>query len=106
MTKAFETTDEGKSKLLATIHPEDQTVRPQCVYFKTCERYFRLLKEFKKITGIGALLNTSLNLHEKPIIYKPIDIVNEFFLLDKNLLEYIYVKDTLYILKKKNKKNL
>ena len=103
MTKAFETTSEGKSKLLATVHPEDQTVRPQCVYPKTCETYFKLLKEFKKITGIGALLNTSLNLHEKPIIYKPIDIVNEFFLLDKNLLEYIYVNDSLYVLKKKDK---
>ena len=102
MTKAFNTTNEGKIKLSATIHPEDETVRPQQVYPKTCKRYFKLLKEFKKITGIGALLNTSLNLHEKPIIYKPIDIINEFILLDKNYLEYIYIEDTLYELKKFN----
>ena len=100
MTKAFETTDEGKSKLLATIHPEDQTVRPQCVYFKTCERYFKLLKEFKKITGIGALLNTSLNLHEKPIIYKPIDIVNEFFVRQKFIRIYLCKRHIIYKKKK------
>ena len=79
MTKAFETTSEGKSKLLATVHPEDQTVRPQCVYSKTCKKYFKLLKEFKKITGIGALLNTSLNLHEKPIIINRLILLMNFF---------------------------
>ena len=49
------------------------------------------------------LLNTSLNLYEKPIIDKPIDIINEFF-DDKGFLEYIYVHDSICL--KKIKINL
>ncbi len=101
MTIAFETTRRGQQHLKAAIHPEDLTVRPQMVNRETNLSYYNLIKEFKKITGIGAVLNTSLNLHEKPIISKPIDIINEFFKLEKNYLRYIYIKDTLYILKKK-----
>ncbi len=99
MTIAFETTKKGQNHLKAAIHPEDLTVRPQMVKRETNLVYYNLIKEFKKLSGIGAVLNTSLNLHEKPIISKPIDIVNEFFKLGKNYLKYIYIKDTLYILK-------
>ena len=49
MTKAFETTKEGKLKLLATVHPEDlKQLGPQYVNSKTCKKYFNLLQEFKK----------------------------------------------------------
>tara|TARA_B100001123_G_C15342362_1_gene1035547 strand:- start:6957 stop:8768 length:1812 start_codon:yes stop_codon:yes gene_type:complete len=101
MTIAFDTTKKGQSHLKAAIHPEDLTVRPQMVRHKINPSYYNLIKEFKKITGIGAVLNTSLNLHEKPIVSKPVDIINEFLKLGKNYLKYIYIKDTLYILKTK-----
>ncbi|RZK22344.1 MAG: hypothetical protein EOO43_09730 [Flavobacterium sp.] len=44
------------------IHPYDRTVRPQIVTQKHNASYWNLINEFKKITGIGGILNTSLNL--------------------------------------------
>ncbi len=100
MTTAFDTTPLGKKHLRAAIHPEDFSSRPQIVDKKINRKYYNLIKEFKKISGVGAVLNTSLNVHEKPIISKPIDIINEFLILGKNYLNYIYINDTLYCLKK------
>jgi carbamoyltransferase len=100
MTIAFDTTPLGKKHLKAAIHPEDFTSRPQIVDKKINPKYHNLIKEFKKISGVGAVLNTSLNVHEKPIISKPIDIINEFLSSRANFLNYIYVDDSLYCLKK------
>ena len=55
-----------------------------------------LLKNFKKLTGIGGLLNTSLNIHDKPIIHNPSDILNEIINNDLNKIKYLFIDDTLY----------
>lgn len=68
MTVASETTKEGRKKLAAAIHPADLTARPQIVTRESNERYYRLISAFKDITGVGGLLNTSLNLHGYPIV--------------------------------------
>lgn len=99
MTIAFDSTLLAKDKLKAAIHPEDFTLRPQIVRKKISPKYFNLIKEFKKISGIGSLLNTSLNIHEKPIVSKPIDILNEFIKDKKIFIKHIYIEDTLYSLK-------
>ncbi len=101
MTLSFDTTDIAKKNLIAAIHPKDSTIRPQKVSKKTCQRYYSLIKAFKKHTGIGAVLNTSLNIHEKPIIMDPIDIVKDFIITKKILIDNIYVHNTLFTLKKK-----
>lgn len=33
---------------------------------------YNILKEYKKLSKVGVLLNTSFNLHEEPIIDSPI----------------------------------
>ena len=38
--------------------------------------YHELISEFEKITGVGALLNTSFNLHGEPIVESPLDALN------------------------------
>ena len=58
----------------AAVHPYDYTIRPQLVDKKTCKNYYKLISEFK-ITQVGGLLNTSLNMHEYPIINEPNDII-------------------------------
>lgn len=68
MSVACETTKLGKQNLKAAIHPADKTARPQLVTKETNEEYYELIKAFKNITGVGALLNTSLNLHGYPIV--------------------------------------
>ena len=62
------TTDEGKKNLKAGLHPSDLTARPNIITNDSNQKYHDLIKEYEKITGTGALLNTSLNLHGYPIV--------------------------------------
>ena len=96
MTVCFDSTPLGKKHFKAAIHPYDYTIRPQRVSKLTCAKYYQLLRQFKKLTGIGGLLNTSLNIHDKPIIHKPTDILKEILKDDLNKVKYLYVEDTLY----------
>ena len=96
MTTCYDTTEIGRTHLKAAIHPYDFTVRPQIVTKKTCPVYYKLIEEFYKKTGIGGLLNTSLNIHDKPIVCQPLDIVNEILINNNKAINYIYVQDTLY----------
>ena len=61
----------------AVIHV-DGSVRPQVVKKKYNKNYYKLLKEFKKITGHGVLLNTSFNIQGEPIVNTPSDAYNCF----------------------------
>lgn len=78
MIITFNSTKEGKDKLRAATHQYDHTLRPQIVFQKWNPRYYKLIKEFKSITGIGAILNTSFNLHGYPIVYTPEDALYVF----------------------------
>ena len=78
MTIAFNTTDLAKRDLKAAIHPKDKTIRPQVLEKEHNPEYYDLIKEFEKITGIGGLLNTSLNLHGEPVVCSPVDAVHTF----------------------------
>jgi carbamoyltransferase len=71
MTMAYRARPEGLEHLAAVIGP-DGTCRPQMVGPGT-GRYRRLLEEFHKLSGIGAVLNTSFNLHGEPIVATPKD---------------------------------
>lgn len=70
MIEAFDTTEEGAKYLQAAIHPFDRTIRPQIVH-PSNGPYHAILSAFKAKTGVGALLNTSLNLHGSPIVGSP-----------------------------------
>jgi carbamoyltransferase len=92
MTMGFDTTSLGKKKLNAACHPFDKTARPQLVSKRYNSKYYDLIKEFKKITGLGAILNTSFNLHGEPIVYSPKDAIRTF----KNSgLEYLNIDNLL-----------
>ena len=66
MAITFDTTLLARRHLAAAIHPRDFTARPQAVSMLTNSPYHRLITEFKHLTGISALLNTSFNLHGEP----------------------------------------
>ena len=92
MTMSFDTSMLAKKNLGAACHPFDKTARPQLVSKKYNPRYYELISEFKKITGIGAILNTSFNLHGEPIVYSPVDAIRTF----KNSgLEYLNIDNFL-----------
>lgn len=65
-------------EIAATAHV-DNTVRPQTVSKKTNPRFWNLINEFKKLSGIPALLNTSFNLSGEPIVCSPSDAISTFF---------------------------
>jgi carbamoyltransferase len=52
----------------AACHPSDRTARAQILLKKDNEGFYDLLESFEKLTGRGALLNTSFNLHGHPIV--------------------------------------
>ena len=90
MTLCAETTNIGIKNLKAAIHPYDYTCRPQIVFKETNPKYYELISHFGKITGVYALLNTSLNHHGKPIVSDFKDALDVF---DKSDLDGIILGD-------------
>ncbi|MCL5004235.1 MAG: hypothetical protein M1352_03105 [Patescibacteria group bacterium] len=78
MILSFETTALGRKYLKAAIHPHDFTARPQIVTAEMNPKYHSLISEFKKLTDIGAVLNTSFNLHGYPIVLGPQEALRVF----------------------------
>ena len=77
MILSFDTT-EKRNEMSAAIHPYDLTCRPQTVTSEYNPGYEKVLKSFEAKTGIGAILNTSFNLHGNPIVWSP-DIAIDTF---------------------------
>lgn len=67
MVEAFDTKPETVDEIIATIHPADRTTRPMTVNDWN-PGWQAIVREFKKITGVGAILNTSFNLHGYPLV--------------------------------------
>jgi len=101
MTMAFDSTEKARKDLAAAMHPHDMTIRPQIVEQAYCPRYYRIIKEFERLTGVGAILNTSLNIHGKPIVWKPVDAVEEVLSHELVNLEYVVFEDVLLEKKKR-----
>jgi carbamoyltransferase len=78
MAVTFQTTPRAEKELVAAIHPYDKTSRPQIVKKKINKDYYEIISEFKKITGIGGILNTSFNLHGEPNVESPADAIKTF----------------------------
>lgn len=57
----------------------DGTARPQTVSKEVNPKFWELINEFKKLTGIPVLLNTSFNLSDEPIVCKPEEAINTFY---------------------------
>lgn len=91
MIMTFDTKKEA-DEIRGGIHPYDRTVRPQLVTQKHNPSYWNLIDEFKKITGIGGILNTSLNLHGLPLVHTPEDA---FHVLENSNLKYLAIENYL-----------
>ncbi len=61
----------------AVVHV-DGTARAQTVSKKTNPRYYKLIEEFEKITGVPVVLNTSFNDREEPLVNKPEEAIRFF----------------------------
>ena len=70
MTITFNMKHKWVKKAPAVAHI-DNTARPQLVSKTTNEKYYNLINEYYKITGLPLVINTSFNVHEEPIVCKP-----------------------------------
>jgi carbamoyltransferase len=73
MTGANMVRKEYQDRMVAASHV-DHTTRPQ-ILGKENMLYRRLIETVKKKTGVGAVLNTSLNKHGMPIVLNPDDAI-------------------------------
>ncbi|MBI5153347.1 MAG: carbamoyltransferase [Parcubacteria group bacterium] len=79
MMIAFETKKLAKRELIAALHPYDYSARPQILERKDNPDYYDIVEDFQRLTGIGALLNTSFNIHGDPIVCSPEDALSTFW---------------------------
>ena len=97
MTIAFDSTELARKDLVAAMHPADYTIRPQFVDKQSNLGYYDLIKKFEGLTGIGGLLNTSMNLHGEPIVTNPSDAIHT---LINSELDILVINKTAIIRKK------
>lgn len=77
MTITTECTEEMAAHCPAVVHI-DGTARPQLVDQESNPSYYKVVDEYRKITGIPSLVNTSFNMHEEPIVCTPNDALRAF----------------------------
>ena len=78
MMLAMETKPAARDALPAALHPHDATARPQILEEAWNPEYHALIRAFQSRTGVGAVLNTSFNLHGEPIVCTAADAVDTF----------------------------
>lgn len=94
MILAYPVRPEKRDVIPAPTHV-DGTGRLQTVERETNPRYWRLIKEFERLTGVPVVLNTSFNENE-PIVCTPDEAVQCFLRTNMDVLaigNYICVKD-------------
>lgn len=74
-----------RSQIPAVTHL-DYTARVQSVHAETNPLYHQLITEFKRITGVGMLVNTSFNVRGEPIVGSPLDALKCFFQTEMDTL--------------------
>jgi carbamoyltransferase len=97
MILAFPSLPAASKDIISALHPMDLTCRPQLVDEKTNPKYCKILKSYEKLTGMGAFLNTSFNLHGDPIVNTPEDAVRTLL---NSQLDYVVMENYLVWRKK------
>ncbi len=74
-----------RSNIPAITHV-DYSARVQTVHKETNYKFYKLIKNFKKLTGCPILVNTSFNVRGEPIVCSPEDALNCFLGTDLDFL--------------------
>ncbi len=76
MTMAYRVRPEARD-VLSGVTGSDGTCRPQMVD-KSYGKYYEILNTLRESVGVGAVLNTSFNLHGEPMVASPDDALSTF----------------------------
>ncbi len=77
MTLTFNCTPFMKRESPAAVHV-DGTARPQLVTATSNPSFHKILTEYRQLTGLPSVINTSFNMHEEPIVCNPDDAIRAF----------------------------
>jgi carbamoyltransferase len=87
MTVTMDCTDQMKAACPAVVHV-DGTARPQLVSAAIHPLIHAILTRYQALSGRPALVNTSFNIHEEPIVWSPEDALRGFF---ESGLDHLYL---------------
>ena len=74
-----------RSELPAITHV-DYSARVQTVSSRTNPKFHKLITEFKALTGVGMLINTSFNVRGEPPVCTPYDSIRSFLATEMDVL--------------------
>ena len=77
MTMTFQCTAWMRRHCPGVVHL-DGTARPQLVRREDNASYYAIIDEFRRLTGLPTVINTSFNIHEEPIVRSPEDAIRAF----------------------------
>ena len=89
MVLSFWATDEAKRNIPAVVHV-DGSCRVQSVTHASNPKYYALLAEFQRLTGVAAIMNTSFNIKGDAIVESPSGAVRTYF---TSGLDYLLIGD-------------
>lgn len=78
MTITFPSKPLALDLIPAAVHA-DGSARIQTVTKEMNELFYNLLTEYKQVSGVGVVLNTSFNRNNEPIVDSPVDALSTFF---------------------------
>lgn len=96
MTNAYMATEQAQDKFKVVTNV-DGSMRAQIVSRQDNPLYWQMLKEVKKLIGRGIVLDTSYNIHGKPMVYSPQEAID---VLLRTRCRYLALGDYLVINKK------
>lgn len=85
-----------KRKVIPAVVHVDGSGRLQTVEKDTNPKFYALINEFERITGVPVVLNTSFNLNNEPIVCSPKDAIRTFYSSGLDVLilgDYAVVKE-------------
>ena len=78
-----------KRKVIPAVTHADNTARPQTVRREVNPRYYDIIAEFEKLTGVPVIINTSFNVRGEPIVLTPYEAYRCFATTD---MDYIVLE--------------
>ncbi|MFZ5693793.1 MAG: carbamoyltransferase C-terminal domain-containing protein [Pseudomonadota bacterium] len=93
MTIATDVRPDWRTRIAAVVHV-DHSARPQVIERADNPLYHDILSAFEAATGLPALVNTSFNVHEEPIVNTPAECARA---LTDGRIDFVVTNKALYV---------
>ena len=93
MTIATDVRPDWRKRIAAVVHV-DHSARPQVIERADNPLYHDIISGFERATGLAALVNTSFNVHEEPIVNTPAECARA---LTDGRIDFVVTDKALYV---------